>query len=92
MMESDHFGAKRRNFWHFCTHKGLNQPKMARKQGNICQNMQKQGSFGVFLFRVQLNFFPVFWQGEFIPHRGGGAFGQNIYPCLIVWQIVPNAV
>ena len=61
MMESDD---NWRNFWHFCTHKGLNQPKMARKQGNICQNMQKQGSFGVFLFRVQLNFSPVFKQDE----------------------------
>ena len=43
---------------------------MARKQGNICQNMQKQGSFGVFLFRVQLNFFPVFQQGELFPPPG----------------------
>ena len=33
---------------------------------------------------LQLNLFPVFFQVEFIPPRGRGAFGQNIYPWVAV--------
>ena len=53
--------------------------KNGKKTGEIGQITQKQGDFKGFLFCLQLNFFPVFWQGEFSTPLGV-SFGQNIYP------------
>ena len=49
------------------------------KNGENIHELQKR--WQIIIIFLQLNFFPVFLQVEFIPPPGGGgAFGQNIYP------------
>ena len=52
---------------------------MAGKQEKIGQIVQKQGRFQVFIFHVQLNFFPVFWKPYFFPPPGGGGLLAKIF-------------
>ena len=57
-----------------------NREEIYKEHGNI---YELQGHWQFIITFLQLNFFPAFFQVEFIPlpWGGGGAFGQNIYPC-----------
>ena len=57
--------------------------KKSQKQGKIGTIMQKQGDFYGFIFRLQLNFFPVFWRGEFFHPRGGGRLWPKYLPLSV---------
>ena len=67
----------------FCPQNGLEWTKIARKQGKIgpITQKEKEGGFKGFIFRLQLNFFPVFWRVEFFPPPPrGGRFWPKYLP------------
>ena len=71
-------GAERRKFVLFILKMSYIEQKWQENRGKIGQITQKQGDLKGFLFRLQLNFFPVFWQGEFFPPPPRGSLLAKI--------------
>ena len=56
-----------------------------KKTGKNRPNRLKTGKILGFRFSCSALFLPSFLESLFLPHpRGGGAIGQNIYPCFTI--------